>query len=223
MGVDIRKKAADICGKGLSVLPQDPQTLFTAKTVREDLLEMLPNRKAEGQAGQRLQEVVELTQIADLLSMHPYDISGGEQQRAALAKVLLSDPSLLLMDEPTKGMDGFFKRSFAALLRQLRSDGLTVIMVSHDLEFCARYASRCALLFDGSVVAGGEPRQFFSGNSFYTTVANRMSRNILDAAITAEDIILQCREMTGGREVSDGREIPDGLEVSDGRQADGSR
>jgi energy-coupling factor transport system ATP-binding protein len=195
LGEDLSKRGDDaLLGKGVAVLPQDPQTLFKANTIREDLAEMLSGRgrQAEAERQAAIVSIAELTQIGDLLDMHPYDISGGEQQRVALAKVLLCEPTLLLMDEPTKGMDSFFKVSFAELLGDLRRRGLTVVMVSHDLEFCAHFASRCALFFDGGIVAQGEPHEFFSGNSFYTTAANRMSRNIIDGAITVEDVVRQC-------------------------------
>ena len=116
-----------------------------------------------------------LCRLTELLDRHPYDLSGGEQQRAALGKVLLHQPDILLLDEPTKGLDAAFKQSFAAILSTLTAAGTTVVMVSHDVAFCARYAHRCALFFDGSIVAEGTPRDFFSGNSFYTTSANRMA------------------------------------------------
>ena len=111
-----------------------------------------------------------------LLDRHPYDLLGGEQQRAALAKTLLLDPEILLLDEPTKGLDAEFKLVFAEILQVLLRRGVTILMVSHDVEFCARYAHRCALFFDGSIVTEAAPRAFFSGNSFYTTSANRMAR-----------------------------------------------
>jgi energy-coupling factor transport system ATP-binding protein len=181
--------------RGLGAVPQDPQTLFTKSTVRADLLAMFSDaRISQDEAERRLSEIADLVEIAELLDQHPYDVSGGEQQRIALAKVLLTNPKLLLLDEPTKGMDSFFKRRFAGILRHLQEGGLTVIMVSHDLEFCAQYANRCALLFDGSIVTEDAPHAFFSGNSFYTTAANRMSRHIFKDAITVEDIIEKCRQ-----------------------------
>ena len=82
-----------------------------------------------------------------------------------------------------------FKQSFAAILSALTAAGTTVVMVSHDVAFCARYAHRCALFFDGSIVAEGTPRDFFSGNSFYTTSANRMARDFCPCAVTPEDVI----------------------------------
>ena len=100
-----------------------------------------------------------------LLKSHPYDLSGGEQQRAALAKVLLLNPEVLLLDEPTKGMDSFYKRKLAKIFRNLLNEGKTIIMVSHDIEFCAEYADICALFFNGSVVTSKPSRQFFVGTA----------------------------------------------------------
>ncbi|MCL1951640.1 MAG: ATP-binding cassette domain-containing protein, partial [Oscillospiraceae bacterium] len=172
----------------VGVLPQDPQTLFTGKTVEEDLLEMLAGPKADRRA--RMLGAARLCGVADLLQAHPYDLSGGEQQRAALAKVLLTEPEILLLDEPTKGFDAQFKQVFAGILRRLADAGAAIILVSHDVEFCAEYADVCALFFDGQIVTQGAPRAFFSGNSFYTSAANRMARHVLPEAVTAADVIL---------------------------------
>lgn len=173
----------------VGLLPQNPQALFVKSTVREDLLEILP--KAERKS-ERLSQVVSLCKLQDLLDRHPYDLSGGEQQRAALAKILLLNPDILLLDEPTKGLDAEFKQTFGQILHTLQASGVAILMVSHDIEFCAKYADRCALFFDGNIVTEAEPRTFFSGNSFYTTAANRMARDVLPEAVTPEDVMLAC-------------------------------
>ena len=165
-----------------SMLPQDPQCLFLKKTVEEDLALLKPSE-------QDLAQTIELTELSDLLRMHPYDLSGGEQQRAALAKVLLTHPDILLLDEPTKGMDAAFKQRFAQLLRRLQTKGIAIVIVSHDIEFCAQHADRCALFFDGAIVSENTPRAFFTGNSFYTTAANRMCRSVFPQVVTVEDAI----------------------------------
>ncbi|MCL2840228.1 MAG: ATP-binding cassette domain-containing protein [Defluviitaleaceae bacterium] len=165
-------------------LPQNPQTLFVAKTLREDLQEVLPAKKEAA-----FTQMIKLCRLENLLDSHPYDLSGGEQQRAALAKVLLLQPKILLLDEPTKGLDAEYKAIFAGILQKLAQDGTAIIMVSHDIEFCAEYATRCALFFDGDIVAENTPKAFFSGNSFYTTGANRMARQVLPEAVTPQDII----------------------------------
>ena len=177
----------------LGVLPQNPQALFVRKTVREDLLEILQDKNlSPEQQEAKAAWAVKLCRLEELLERHPYDLSGGEQQRAALAKVLLLDPEILLMDEPTKGLDAEFKLVFAEIVRLLLRKGVTILMVSHDIEFCARYAHRCAMFFDGNIVTDADPRTFFSGNSFYTTSANRMARGLEPQAVTAEDLMTVC-------------------------------
>ena len=173
----------------IGMLPQNPQALFVKSTVREDLLEILP--KAERKSD-RLAQVVSLCKLTELLDRHPYDLSGGEQQRAALAKILLLNPDILLLDEPTKGLDAEFKQVFGQILRTLQASGVAILMVSHDIEFCAKYADRCALFFDGNIVTESTPKTFFSGNSFYTTAANRIARDVLPDAVTPEDVIAAC-------------------------------
>jgi energy-coupling factor transport system ATP-binding protein len=176
-----------------AALPQNPQSLFVKKTVKADLLEMLRERKLSKEEKERkLRKAARLCRLGNLLGKHPYDLSCGEQQRAALAKVLLLEPDILLLDEPTKGLDSEFKQEFASILKSLRKKGITILMVSHDIEFCAEYAERCAMFFDGNIVMEGAPSEFFSGNSFYTTAANRMARHLLPEAVTADDVILAC-------------------------------
>ena len=173
----------------LSYLPQDPKTVFVQDTLGEDLTALcravgLPGDEAEKTVG----SLTERFGVDGLLQRHPYDLSGGEQQKAALVKMLLSGPRVLLMDEPTKGMDAQAKLTLGDTLRKLRDEGRTVILVTHDIEFAAVYADRCAMLFDGEVFAQGTPRAFFSDNNYYTTAANRIARGFYDNAVTVEDI-----------------------------------
>ena len=190
-----------ICkGKKVAALPQDPQMLLVKKNVREELLSVIPGKKLH-EVGNRIGEMVSLCGLEGLLDRHPYDLSGGEQQRTALAKVLLQEPDILLLDEPTKGVDNDFKWTFAGILKELTSCGTCIIMVSHDVEFCAQYADRCGLFFDGSIVTMDAPQPFFSGKSFYTTAANRMARHLLPHAVTPEDVITACGGTVPEREV----------------------
>jgi len=166
----------------LAMLPQDPKSLFVKDTVAEDLAEVSSD-------AENISRLAGLCQISHLLQRHPYDLSGGEQQRAALVKVLLTNPRLLLLDEPTKGIDCFFKDIFAEILCKLKTQGLTVLMVSHDVEFCAKHADFVSMFFDGQVLTTHTPRAFFGANSFYTTAANRMSRSVFQNAVTADDVV----------------------------------
>lgn len=198
-------KSGELFKGTLSMLPQDPKSLFVKTTVREELEEMLDTKQAafyekevelKGTENvplhERIEKVAKQCNILHLLSSHPFDLSGGEQQRTALAKVLLTDPQILLLDEPTKGLDNFFKIQFADILKDLKSNGVTILMVSHDVEFCARYADIVGMFFDGDVITTNTPDKFFGQNSFYTTAANRMSRHLFTNAITDEDVIEKC-------------------------------
>ena len=180
-------KSSELFGGCLAMLPQDPKSLFVKKTVREDLAEMTKDTA-------KIAQVAAICEIEALLDSHPYDLSGGEQQRSALAKVLLTEPKLLLLDEPTKGIDSFFKEKLADILCKLKEDGITIVMVSHDVEFCAKYADQVSMFFDGQILTTDTPRRFFGANSFYTTAANRMSRHVFRNAVTAEDVIDLCRQ-----------------------------
>ena len=187
-------KSGELFRGMLAMLPQDPQSLFVHKTVKEDLAEMLSGKMLEAERKARIAQVAEICEVTELLDSHPYDLSGGEQQRAALAKVLLTEPKILLLDEPTKGIDSFFKLKFAEIMAKLKEQGVTIIMVSHDVEFCARYADTVSMFFDGGIVTTNTPNRFFSGNSFYTTAANRMSRHLFENTITNEEVIALCQK-----------------------------
>lgn len=194
-GQDIRKISdKERFNHFLGVLPQDPQTLFVRDTVQEDLEEMLPHSLSKEERQEKLGQVIADTEIGHLLNMHPYDLSGGEQQRTALAKVLLLEPKILLLDEPTKGLDGFYKHKLAGIFQRLKERGITILMVSHDIEFCAAYGDTCAMFFDGGIVTACDAREFFTGNCFYTTAANRMARNLFPDAVTVKDVIQSCRK-----------------------------
>ncbi|WP_425756101.1 ABC transporter ATP-binding protein [Ihubacter sp. rT4E-8] len=173
----------------MSMLPQNPQALFTEITVEEELLEALHyTRICDSIRVERVNAMLQLMEIEHLRKANPYDLSGGEQQRLALGKILLLEPKILLLDEPTKGLDPFFKRTLAGILRRLVDSGVTIFMVSHDVEFCAEYADKCAMFFDGDIVSIGTPKAFFSGNSFYTTTANKIIRQWKPDGITCEEV-----------------------------------
>ena len=163
------------------MLPQNPELLFTRRSVRDELI--------DANDRQQLAEIVRFCRLEELLDRHPYDLSGGEKQRLGLAKVLIADPDILLMDEPTKGLDNGFKMQLADMLRKLQKRGKTIVVVSHDIEFCAVAGDRVALLFDGEVAMVGDVRSYMSDNNFFTTAASRISRNILDGAVTVREVL----------------------------------
>lgn len=170
-------------GGTVRYLVQNPLSIFTEITA-EDELAVCCGRDAE--AVDAMLEKMELTEFRE---QNPLDLSGGQQQRLALGKVLLTKPEILLLDEPTKGMDGDFKVKFGAMLGELKKQGITTVLVSHDMEFCAEYATHCGLMFDREIISGGPTREFFAENVYYTTAAARMTRGILKDCLVAEDIM----------------------------------
>ncbi len=163
----------------IGLLPQNPKAIFLHDTLRADL-------------GAGALQIAEKLGIEKLLDRHPYDLSGGEQQKAALGRVLLTKPQILLLDEPTKGLDAQAKDELAVILKQLCDEGVCLIISTHDIEFAAEYASRCLMLFDGSAASFGERRSFFCGNCFYTTAANRIARDFDSGALTCGDVVKLC-------------------------------
>ncbi len=202
-GKDIRRYSETELYRGyLGVLPQNPQSMFIKKTVREDLYAMIGgNREKQSREydatmpkAEAIEGIVSLTKLEGLLDRHPYDLSGGEQQRLALAKVLLLRPRVLLLDEPTKGLDAEYKVQLGGILKKLQSHGITIFMISHDVEFVAEYADRVGLFFEGNVVTCKQAHAFFAGNNFYTTAANRMARHYFPEAVTAKEVAACLKE-----------------------------
>lgn len=180
-------------------LAQNPKSLFTELTAAEELMAMLLPENGgaglkEADRTQRVGEMLSYLELTAQREQNPMDLSGGQQQRLALGKLLLTEPDILLLDEPTKGLDGAFKEKLAEFLKDLCSKGKTVVLVSHDMEFCARYADQCGLLFDGQLISEGETRAFFRENVFYTTAAQRMSRGVCGDCLLAEDIVRALQE-----------------------------
>ena len=186
----------------ISCLPQNPQNLFVKNTVYADLFEvtkLLGMSKAD--AEQRIGELGERLDIKHLFESHPYDLSGGEQQKAALAKILLMNPKIILLDEPTKGLDAYSKKTFAEILAELKKDGKTIVIVTHDVEFAAEYADRCAMFFDGQIVSISNRVDFFATNRYYTTAAARMTRPMFENAVTVDMAVKLCQ--ANGKRTSD--------------------
>ncbi len=178
----------ELKGKRL-LLPQQPASLFCHDKLIDDLKEIRTSDAA-------LSEMISLCRLEGLTDRHPFDLSGGELQRAALAKLLLASPDILLLDEPTKGTDPLFKYELAQIIRSLTVKGITVIAVTHDVEFAASYCGRCAMLFSGELLGLAAPQEFFGSNLFYTTAASRMSWGLIENAVTAEDILLALGKRT---------------------------
>lgn len=194
-----KKTTADFNRLGVAMLPQNPESVFLKSRVIDDYTELCKIKEIEKSAYEdKINSVAEKLGINDLLENHPYDLSGGEIQKCALGKVLISEPKILLLDEPTKGVDAYSKLSLSKILQEIKSEGVTIITVTHDVEFASIVADRCGLFFDGEVLSSLVPQEFFSKNNFYTTASSRISRDKFANAVTVDDVVSLIKEEQNG-------------------------
>lgn len=147
-----------------AMLPQDPKALFAEERVDEELMEWA---HIGGYGADEVQAMMGELGLADRAGLHPYDLSGGQRQMLALGKLLLVHPRLLLLDEPTKGLDRTARERVAGMIEAARRDGVTVIVSTHDLAFVRRVADRVSLMFDGELACTEPVGEFFRNNLFY--------------------------------------------------------
>lgn len=194
-----KKTTADFNRLGVAMLPQNPESVFLKSRVIDDYTELCKIKGIEkSNYEDKINSVAEKLGIKDLLENHPYDLSGGEIQKCALGKVLISEPKILLLDEPTKGVDAYSKLSLSKILQEIKSGGVTIITVTHDVEFASIVADRCGLFFDGEVLSSLVPQEFFSKNNFYTTASSRISRDKFANAVTVDDVVSLIKEEQNG-------------------------
>lgn len=176
----------------VAIIPQDVKDLFAGPTVLDDLKNVLNSTEKSDE--KHFKQICAFCEIEEILSSHPYDVSGGELQRAALAMALLKRPKLLFADEPTKGMDAQFKKKFGEMIKQLCENGLTCIAVSHDTEFCAQFCDECAMIFDGRCAVKKSAKSFFSENYFYTTASSKIAKELFPGAVTESEVVRLCKK-----------------------------
>jgi len=165
-------------------LPQNPQTIFTEISVYDELMEVFKSHRDLYEGAQfvdnNIKEMLEKMELSEKKDSHPFDLSVGQQQRLAIGKVLLLKPDVLMLDEPTKGIDGEFKKKLAVMFDEMKRAGIAVVIVSHDIDFCAENADECGLLFDGELTKMQTAEEFFRQNYFYTTDICRIFSDIYD-------------------------------------------
>ena len=190
-GENIHKSRDKNRFEGVAYLPQNPRTYFVHDTIEKEMQEAVIRHKvADGEL--KIADLLQTFGIAHLKERHPYDCSGGETQKAALACMLIASPEILLIDEPTKGLDSVSKEELSDLLQQLHTSGITIIMVTHDIEFAAKNAKTSAMIFNGEITVTGTPAELFKGNYFYTTSINRASRvSEAKESLTLEEALLK--------------------------------
>lgn len=168
----------------ISYLPQNPQLFFIEDRIIDEYKRIASNYQIEDK---RIENILNAFDLKALAQRHPYDLSGGQLQKAAIAGALLTRPKVLLLDEPTKGLDPEAKDQLGQLLNDLKENGQTIILVTHDLEFAAKWADRCSLLFNGELASTESVSDFFANNYYYTTVMSRVSRDIVEQPLITLD------------------------------------
>lgn len=179
------------------LLSQNPMSMFTEISVEEELAQVMTDKSnrwaAQLTRDEKLKEIEKLISKMELENVrrnNPYDLSGGQQQKLAIAKALLLKPEILLLDEPTKGIDVYFKAELGKWFKELNHyENITIIMVSHDMEFCAEFADTCAMLFDKTIISQEDTMTFFLNNSYYTTAASKITADIIPDCITCEQAV----------------------------------
>lgn len=205
LGRSIKKWDASLCCGGVALLPQEVSAVFVKHTVKEDMEDLC---RAQGIAAQpKIDELCAQMGIEDLLDREPMDLSGGERQKCALCKLLLTSPRLILLDEPTKGMDAAYRSGLVKTVRGLAQKGAAVIIATHDTGFAAAVSDRCGLFFNGELLSVCSPRRFFSATRFYTTAASRITRDYLPCAVTVQQAVTESETLlaSGTKKESSGQ------------------
>ncbi|MEJ7900946.1 MAG: ABC transporter ATP-binding protein, partial [Thermomicrobiales bacterium] len=182
IGADLRTTGPESFRGEVGYVPQHASTLFFHERLADELRF---TARVRGVNDDPI-DMLERFGLAQLANAHPLDLSGGERERAALATVMIGRPRLLLIDEPTRGMDAWRKAELAAHLVKLREEGIAVVMVTHDVELVATCASRVVMLGNTGIVADGSPREVLSGSLTYTTQINKVFGGTW---LTVEDVV----------------------------------
>jgi len=180
-----RKKYDDSLYENIFVLPQNPSSLFMKDTVQDELNYQIE----QSESNKTINDILDKFSLNGLEKQSPYDLSGGQQEFLALALGFIKRPEVLLLDEPTKGLDPNKRIELGGLLHEFQRGGGTILVNSHDLLFAASYFNHIAMMFDGKLSEFSDPVKFFSDKFFYTTEINKALRDIFPQALTWKDIL----------------------------------
>ena len=189
LGRPLKELSVAQAARDCALLGQNPNDYFIKDTVAEEVDYSLVQMGFAGRERNELcsRTIVDLD-LMDLLMRNPRDLSGGERTRVALAAVTCGDPALVILDEPTRGMDPLHKAELAALLRRWAANGRCVLVVTHDVEFAARVAGRVLVVGDGSLLADGPVHEVLNGSLFFSTQINRLLRHSLPGVLTEDEV-----------------------------------
>jgi energy-coupling factor transport system ATP-binding protein len=175
-GKDTRRAALEDIIRTVGYVPQHPGSLLFSETLAAELAFTQHGHGLPADSG-RAQELLDRLGLGAMSGRNPRDLSGGEQQRAALAAILVADPQVILLDEPTRGLDYIQKRALAALLSELKREGRAIVMATHDVELAAACADRVVLLAEGQVVVDGPAREVMTDSQVFSSQINKLFRD----------------------------------------------
>jgi energy-coupling factor transport system ATP-binding protein len=169
------REVADIC-RDLAYLPQNPDDLLFAETVEQELRATLRNHEMDHNGGTTawLAGLISELGLLDQVQSYPRDLSVGQRQRVALGAVMITEPELLLLDEPTRGLDAAAKQSLAALWKRWRDAGKGILLVTHDVELAAQVADRVVFMSDGEIIAGGPAGEVMGASPLFSPQMARL-------------------------------------------------
>lgn len=177
--------------KKVGYLSQNPNDYFGRKTVFEEVGYTLKN--IDEYSSERVNEVLNLMNITHLKDRNPRDLSGGEKQRTAIACTLVANPDILVLDEPTRGMDSIAKDNLGNIIRELASRGKSIVIITHDADFAGDYGDTVNLMFDGEIVARGDAESILCDSAYYSPQVSRVFKN-RSKVVCSKDAIKLLRE-----------------------------
>lgn len=182
LGKDISKDGFKGIRRFTAYLSQNPNDYLFQDTVEDELLFTLKNFGLEDRSA--VDEMLEKFHLARYRKTNPRDLSSGERQRVALASVLVTGPRLIILDEPTRGVDFRLKAELGRFLQKETEKGGTVIVVTHDVEFAAEFAARTVMMFAGRIVSDGEKHEVLGRSVYYSPQIGKMCRGICEGVLT---------------------------------------
>lgn len=185
---DAKKLSIEELAEYVGYLPQDCNDYLFLPSVEEELAFTLENRKIPPDEGNK-KLIIDRLKLEPLLNRNPRDLSAGEAQRAAMASILSGGPALLLLDEPTRGLDYQMKTRLGGLLQELNEDGIAIVMVTHDVEFVAQYARDVLLMFEGRIINRGGKHEILSQSTFYAPQMCKLFHHIIDGVLNPDEAI----------------------------------
>lgn len=168
-------------------LSQDPNDYLFNDTVYQELKYTLDNKKIKDYS--KIEKTLQELDLYEYKNKNPRDLSSGERQRVALASVLVMEPEIILLDEPTRGLDIHLKESLGEIIVNLKNKGKTIILVTHDIEFLSKFSDRVCLIFDGRVAQIGTKYEVLTSGIYYSSQINKLFTGYIDNILTIEDAL----------------------------------